>query len=107
MKSVALSGVVLLALGLAAPIQALADPVTLVCAGSGGQQTFTLTLDAAAGTVSLYEATMSAKFGDQEITWHDDATGYDSTLNRVSGILTTYAHPFALSYTCKPGQKQF
>lgn len=107
MKPAVLLAPVLGALCLAVATPALADPVTLVCAGSGGQQTFTLTLDATAGTVSLYEATMSAKFGDQEITWHDDATGYDSTLNRVSGILTTYAHPFALQYTCKPGQKQF
>jgi hypothetical protein len=107
MRPTAFAGLILCALCLAAPIQALADPVTLVCAGSGGQQTFTLTLDATAGTISLYGSTMKAEFGDQEITWHDADTGYDSTLNRVSGILTTYAHPFALSYTCKPGQKQF
>ena len=107
MKSATSYGVILVALASIAPTRALADPVTLVCAGSGGAQTFTLTLDAAAGTVSLYEATIPATFGDQEITWHDSATGYDSTLNRVSGILTTYAHPFTLSYTCKPGQKQF
>jgi hypothetical protein len=107
MKSTVLYAVMLIALGVLAPTQALADPVTLVCAGSGGQQTFTLTLDATAGTISLYGSTMKAEFGDQEITWHDADTGYDSTLNRVSGVLTTYAHPFTLSYTCKLGQKQF
>ena len=107
MKSITSYAMILAALGVAASPQALADPVTLICAGSGGAQTFTLTLDATAGTVSLYEATMPATFGDQEITRHSVETGYDSTLNRVSGILTTYAHPFALQYTCKPGQKQF
>jgi hypothetical protein len=107
MKSATSYGVILVALASIAPAQALADPVTLICTGSGGAQTFTLTLDATAGTISLYGSTMQAEFGDQEIKWHDADTGYDSTLNRVSGILTTYAHPFALSYTCKPGQKQF
>ncbi|MFI4968124.1 MAG: hypothetical protein ACHQAU_05295 [Gammaproteobacteria bacterium] len=107
MRPATLSAAILAALSLATPIPALADPVTLVCAGSGGAQVFTLTLDATAGTISLYEATIPATFGDQEISWHDAATGYDSTLNRVSGILTTYAHPFTLQYTCKPGQKQF
>jgi|SRR5579864_268009 len=100
MKSRVLYGAILAVLSLAAPVRALADPVTLVCTGP---TTWTFVLDATAGTAAGFPAT----FGNEEITWHDTMNGYDYKLNRVSGILTIYAHPQPIQYTCHPGQKQF
>jgi hypothetical protein len=79
------------------PVRAFADPVTFVC--TSAELTWTLDIDAAAGTA----ATMLASFTTQNIKWHNMRNGSDYDLDLTSGALQIDG---AQTFTCHTNQKQ-
>jgi hypothetical protein len=85
-------------------VQALADPVTLVCVNRDAPNyPWTFSFDEGAKTANGIKAT----FTDQEITWYDPMSKADYTLNRLSGILQIKGAQNVTAYTCHAGKKQF
>jgi hypothetical protein len=104
MKPNTLYAAVLFSFSWLVPIQALAASVTLVCVNRDAPNyPWTFLLDEGAKTANG----ISARFTDQEITWHDTNSNADYTLNRLSGILQIRGTQNVTAYTCHAGQKQF